>query len=314
MVKYSQLQENDIQEITSNYELTVINFESLEGGSGNSNYFLQTEQGKFVLTVCEIDFVRAVSVGKLLLYLEERDFPTTRLRTLAKGDLTTMYLGKPIIIKPHIFGKVLIELDTAMIGQVGMAMARLHQIPAPDFLPEVHDYGLEAFSNAIGQNIDPEFEAWLAERRAYLIRNISPELPRGFIHGDLFYDNVLFEGNKLKAIIDFEEACRYYKVFDLGMGVLGLCVEGTKVNLAKARALGIGYQKIQSLTEQEKECLQLFSEYAAIATAYWRFWKFNIHTPIAEKSDKYWEMAAIARNISAIPKARFMEAVFNSKP
>ena len=122
------------------------------------------------------------------------------------------------------------------------------------------------------------------------------------------------EVKSMVQIIDFEEACRYYNVFDLGMGVLGLCAEGTKVNLAKARALGIGYQKIQSLTEQEKECLQLFSEYAAIATAYWRFWKFNIHTPIAEKSDKHWEMAAIARNISAIPKARFMEAVFNSKP
>ena len=54
MVKYSQLQENDIQEITSNYELAVINFESLEGGSGNSNYLLHTEQGKFVLTVFEI--------------------------------------------------------------------------------------------------------------------------------------------------------------------------------------------------------------------------------------------------------------------
>lgn len=95
------------------------------------------------------------------------------------------------------------------------------------------------------------------------------------------------------------------------MGVLGLCVEGTKVNLAKVQALVIGYQKIRSLAEQEKECLQLFAEYAAIATAYWRFWKFNIHRPIAEKGDAHWKMAAIARNVSAIPKARFMEAVFN---
>lgn len=311
MVKYSQLQENDIQEIANNYELTVIDFESIEGGSGNSNYLLHAEQGKFVLTVFEIDLARAISMGKLLLYLEEFDFPAIRLYPLAKGDPTTTYLGKPIIIKPYIFGQVCKELDATMLGQAGMAMASLHQIPAPDFLPEVHDYGLEAFSNAIGQNIDPEFETWLAERRAYLERNISPGLPRGLIHGDLFYDNLLFEGNKFKVIIDFEEACRYYKVFDLGMGVLGLCVEGTKVNLAKTRALVIGYQKIRSLAEQEKECLQLFAEYAAIATSYWRFWKFNIHSPIAEKADKHWQMVAIARNVSAIPKAQFMEAVFN---
>jgi len=310
MVNYSQLQEDDIQEIARNYELTVYSFEFMEGGSGNSNYLLHTRQGKFVLTVCEIELARVVSMGKLLLYLEEYEFPATRLYPLANGDLTTRYLGKPIIIKPHIFGQVRNELTTAMLRQAGMAMARLHQIPAPDFLPEVHDYGLEAFSNAIGQNIDPEFEAWLTERRAYLERTIASGLPRGLIHGDLFYDNVLFDNKSIKAFIDFEEACNYYEVFDLGMGVLGLCVEGTEVNLAKARALVIGYQKIQSLAEQEKECLQLFAEYAAIATAYWRFWKFNIHTPIADKADRHWKMAEIARNVSSIPKKRFMEDVF----
>jgi len=311
MVNYSQLHKTDIQEIITNYKLTVIDFESIEGGSGNSNYLLHTEQGKFVLTVLEIDLARAISMGKLLLYLEECDFPTTRLCPTVKGDLTTMYLGKPIILKPFIFGQVWKDLDANMLEQAGMAMARLHQIPAPDFLPEVHDYGLEVFSKAIGRNIDPEFEAWLAERRATLKRNIPPGLPRGLIHGDLFYDNIIFEGQNIKAFIDFEGACRYYKVFDLGMGVLGLCVEDTEVNLTKARALVFGYQKIRSLAEQENECLQLFTEYAAIATSYWRFWKFNIHTPIAEKADKHWKMAAIAKNVNAIPKACFMEAVFN---
>ena len=311
MVKYSQLHKTDIQEITSNYELTVIDFESIEGGSGNSNYLLHTEQGKFVLTVMEIDLARAICLVKLLLYLEDYDFPATRLYPLVKGSLTTIYLGKPIIIKPFIFGQVWKDLDAPMLEQAGMAMAKLHHIPAPDFLPEVHDYGLEAFSKAIGRNIDPEFESWLAERHAALERNISPGLPRGLIHGDLFYDNIIFEDQSIKAFIDFEEACRYYKVFDLGMGVLGLCVEDTEVNLTKARALVFGYQKIRSLAEQENECLQLFTEYAAIATSYWWFWKFNIHTPIAEKADKHWKMAAIARNVNAIPKARFMEAVFN---
>ena len=52
-------------------------------------------------------------------------------------------------------------------------------------------------------DINPEFEAWATRRMAYLEQRIPPGLPQGLIHGDVFYDNVLFEGQKLAAIIDF---------------------------------------------------------------------------------------------------------------
>jgi homoserine kinase type II len=135
-------------------------------------------------------------------------------------------------------------------------------------------------------------------------------LPRGLIHGDVFYDNVLFAGKKLKAIIDFEDACQYYKVFDLGMAVVGLCTSESKVELTRVRSLINGYQSGRMLDVVEKESLQLFIEYAAIATSSWRFWKYNIVAPHVGKSDKHWEMVNIAKDVSAIPKNTFMNTVF----
>ena len=84
----------------------------------------------------------------------------------------------------------------------------------------------------------------------------------------------------------------------------------SKVSLIKIRSLVNGYQIIRELEEQEKEVLQLFVEYAAIATSSWRFWKYNIDTPIAEKSDIHYEMVNISKDVRGVPEAEFIRAVF----
>lgn len=312
MARYTQLESADIQEIVRQYNLAVVDFAPIEGGAGNSSYKLQTEQGDYVLTVFD-DKTRnyVVRLGKLLSWLAEWEFPTTRLTLSLKGSSVAMYRDKPILLKPFITGQVCTVWDEAMLRQVGMALATLHQVPVPDFMPDKHSYGRQAFATVIGQNIHPFYESWLAERHAYLIQCIPSDLPRTLIHGDLFYDNVLFEGQMFRAIIDFEEACRYYRTFDLGMGIVGLCTQGTTVALDKARSFVGGYQQGQRLEEREKEALQLFVEYAAIATSYWRFWKYYIHMPLPEKADKPFQMKQLAEAVRAIPKANFLAAIFN---
>jgi Ser/Thr protein kinase RdoA (MazF antagonist) len=83
------------------------------------------------------------------------------------------------------------------------------------------------------------------------------------------------------------------------------------VALDKVQALVAGYQRIRQLEEKEKETLQLFSEYAATLVSCWRYWKYNIDTPIAKEARNHWPMVRIAEKIGGIPQARFLEAVFN---
>ncbi len=310
MATYTPFEQRDVQDVADNYALRVVGFEPIEGGA-NSSYALHTEQGDYVLTVFEEkSWTEVVQIGHLLLLLADYEFPTTRLRAPTNGGLATKYRDKPVMVKHYIAGQVFKDLNKTMVSQVGVAMARLHQVPAPDFLPDKHAYGLHVFSRVIDRNINPAYESWLADQLAYLARSLPCDLPRGLIHGDVFYDNVLFEGRELRAIIDFEEACHYYKGFDLGMAIVGLCAEGTTIALDKARALVHGYQQVQSLEESEKEALQLFVEYAATATSSWRFWKYQIDTPTAQKANKHWQMVRLAEEVGAIAKARFLEAIF----
>ena len=150
----------------------------------------------------------------------------------------------------------------------------------------------------------------------YLKRHIISGLPKGLIHGDLFYDNILFTSSSnnsiaFKAFIDFEEACNYYLVFELGMGILGCCIKSNTIDLDKARAFVRGYQRERPLADQEKESLQLFIQYAAVALSYWRFNKYNIKEPNENMASQHWEMVEVAKNISEVSDMHFLNSIFN---
>jgi homoserine kinase type II len=113
-----------------------------------------------------------------------------------------------------------------------------------------------------------------------------------------------------KAIIDFEEACHYYLIFELGMGILGTCVNDITVDLDKARALVSGYEEVRPLTKIEKESLQLFVRYAAVATSYWRFNKYNIEEPGEDRASHHLQMMQIAKAVGEISKTHFFDAIF----
>ncbi len=311
MATYTTLTQKDIQDMADNYNLKVIKFAPIEGGNGNSSYKLTTQTDNYVLTVCDDKTLDEVAVmAKLLLLLQQHDFPCTRVISSANNDLITLFKDKPVMLKGYVEGDVFESLDSQMLVQLGAETAKLNQIPAPNYLPTEHPYGRSYFPQVISLNIDTKYESWLKKQTDDLERGISQDLPLALIHGDLFFDNLLFDKTNFNAIIDFEEACHYYRVFELGMAIIGTCVEDTKIDLEKASALVRGYQQIIELELIEKESLQMFVQYAATATSYWRFDKYNIDSPEADKANKHWQMVQLAEAINEIPSKDFIHAVF----
>ncbi|MBC8506218.1 MAG: homoserine kinase [Chloroflexi bacterium] len=310
MTQYTKLLENELQELASRYGLKLIGHQPIEQGAANSNYLLDTKQGKYILTIFEIEPVRVAHMCKVLELLAEYEFPAPRIQKQVNENLTTMYQGKPVLVKPYITGQVIKDPDANLLSQAGTAMARLHEIPIPDFLPDKHTYLTITYPKVIKDGKDQKYTNWLSHRISALRKKIPSGLPIGLIHGDLFYDNVLFEEENFKAILDFEDAHQSHKVFDLGMTVVGLCTEGTTVVLSRVRTLMDGYQKVRLLDMSERDSLQLFIEYAAILTSSWRFWKYTLDTPDIKKSRKHLQMVRIAKNVRAMPKSRFVNTVF----
>ena len=312
MAIYTQIDLDDIKRIVSRYDLgRVSDFENMKGGQANSSFILTTTAGFFILSIYdEKTFSEVEQLADLLRHLEERGFPTTRVVSASDGCPVTEHQGNPVIIKRYLQGSVPKQMQPPMLYRLGREIARLHQIEAPGGLPNRFAYGLKSFDEVIFSPANAEYRSWLKEKKAYLEQIINPDLHRGLIHGDIFYDNTLVKGDELVAIIDFEEACRYYTVFDLGMCAVGACTTDGLVDRKKTRVLVDGYQSFRRIEPAEKEQLQAFVIYGAAATSFWRFRQYNLIRPHSVNSKAYLKMNAIADQIHGLPPAEFSREVF----
>jgi homoserine kinase type II len=310
MSHYSVLNEVDILEIIKEYGIeTLDSYTLLSGGSENTNYLIASEKRKFVLTICEQKTSKnAKELTYLLEYLAKHGFETSKvLRTIA-GEPIAYWQEKPVMLKIFLEGNILEILPSHTLEKIGSEMGRLHQIEAPSYLPKVLSYGEEYFHEVSTYAASSSFEIWLKEIKNYIEPLLSIDLPKSLIHSDIFYSNIVVskDGSQV-SIMDFEEAANYYRIFDVGMTIVGLCTEGEKVNLKEAGYLMKGYQREIQLTEKEKLALQAFTVYAASAMTFWRHQNFNHSNPDPEMYDHYLGLKVIADYVRKIPTIAFLE-------
>ena len=211
------------------------------------------------------------------------------------------------MLKHYIEGNFTANLSGNILFQLGKEIAQLHKIPAPSYLPQSFPYGRNYFSDVTDSNLDHTYIEWLSEKNSYLEKHIPANLPLALIHGDVFFDNVIIREDQLIGIIDFEEACHYYRCFDLGMLIVGACSDREGVSFDKAARFISGYQKEITLKPIEQETLKIFAVYAAVATSFWRFRQYHLIRPNPQMYEKHVEMQRLADIISACPNSRFME-------
>ncbi|MEM7116354.1 MAG: homoserine kinase [Chloroflexota bacterium] len=299
-----------VETLHQKYDLSHWHVQPLSGGHANSSFLLDGPDGAFILTVFETaPLPKVVRLGRILQWLAAYNFPTTRIVPTAKGKLVGKKWGKPHLLKHYIAGETDKSLSDSLLYELGCKIGHLHQISPPPFLATRHDY-YTLWSTVLNNSINPTFGQWLVAEVEKIADQIPATLPKGLIHGDIFWDNVLVSQGKLQAIIDFERAHYQVKLFDIGMAIVGTCVTQGEVDLAKARALVTGYESQRALQTAEKKWLQRLIRYGALLTAVWRFWKYHLEMPSPDKAQEHEKMVKIADNISSIAAPDFAKAVF----
>ncbi len=311
MASYLQLDIEKIIEIMPEYGLDLKRFESIKGGACNSSFLLHTKQGKYILTVFEDHDMEYISnYCHILIHLKKNHFQTSDLIIMENGNYVSELFGKPMILKTYLEGEVHKNLDEEMLKQIGTKLAKLHNLPTTKKIPTKYPHGVQEFHKVIGNDIDPFYESWLIDQIDFINDEIDQELPRSLIHGDLFFDNILFLDGQLSVFIDFVESCNYFKIFDLGMAVVGQCMQNEEISYKKVKALLSGYESIRELEDREKDAFQFFIEYAVVVISFWRYKRYNVHKIVEEKKQDHTEMAKNSRLIRSIPRSEFKKSVF----
>ena len=268
-----------LEDLLARYDVgRLLDHRPASHGIENSNYFITTSKdgtrSQWVLTILEQPSHSGSGYVPLLDLCHEAGLPVAPVVRNISGNAIESLGGKAAMLAPMLPGKHVDNPCVQQLEALGGFVAEFHRATsAPGF--EVAPY--------------PRDACWLQDRRTGVRGQMGPadasivtdtvervvdllnrkdiaELPAGVVHGDLFRDNVLFDGPRLTGVVDFHHAARGYLVYDLAVAANDWCsVPGGGLEPARATALVSAYHRIRPLTDLEIDCFSGFLLYAAAA-------------------------------------------------
>ena len=308
MAHYSILNKADILEILKPYSIfNIKKFQILDGGSENTNYKIDSEVGKIVLTISEQKTIQEVQdLAELLDHLKKNNFDTSELVHTSQNKSFTIYKNKPVMVKRYLEGKIMSDIPLHLLKQIGADSATLHKINPPDFLREIMWCGIERFNEVEQYALNSSFDLWLKSTANYIDKHLTADLPKAFIHSDIFASNVIINDKNTKAtIMDFEEASYNYRLFDIAILTISLCSKDGSIDFSRVSLIIKGYTSVTKITDEEKQALQPLIVYAAAGVALWRHKNFNYTNPDDNLKDSFLYMKNLADNVRDMPSTYF---------
>jgi homoserine kinase type II len=261
---------------------TLEDLKGISAGIENTNYFVYTTAGRYVLTLFEkLTAAELPFYLDLMAHLADHGIPSARPLPDRSGSLLGELNGKPAALVSFLPGRDVEQPGGAHCEAVGAMLARIHlagqsfgkRMDNPRGLPWWREVMPE-----IVRFLPAADAALLREEVDFQSRNRFDALPRGAIHGDLFRDNALFEGTRVSGVIDFYFACTDTLLYDVAICVNDWCVTADGgLDEARARALLEAYSGTRPYTDAERAAWQAMLRAAAL-----RFWisrLYDFHLP-----------------------------------
>ena len=277
MAVYTKLSENELEVFFSKYNLgKLLNYKGIKEGIENTNYFIQTEKGKFILTLYEkrVEEKDLPFFINLMRNLFDKNFPSPEPIINNNGNYISEILEKKAAVVSFLDGYAKKVLNPNDCREVGINAAKLHLITKDLTGRRENKLSINSWRKIyikVKKNcskIHPNLPEIIEKNLDEIEKNWPKNIPSGIIHADLFPDNIFFKNNKLSGIIDYYFSCYDYYAFEIAICLNALCFEGKNENLSfnvtKAKKFIDGYSNIRKLTEEEKKSLKVLCQGAAI--------------------------------------------------
>ena len=274
MAVYTDVSFEDLETLLSGYDIGApLAFKGIAEGVENSNFYLQTDRGAFILTLYE----KRVKLDDLPFFLGLMEHLAAHglscplpVRDKAGRQSTTLK-GRAAAILTFLNGVSLRRPDAAHCQAAGEALAQLHAagdgfaITRANALSVAGWHELAVATLPRADEIQPGLSALIADSLAALERDWPCDLPVGVIHADLFPDNVLFMGDKVSGVIDFYFACNDMLAYDLAVLLNSWCFETDGAyNITKGKAMIAGYRAGRAMDAAEIAAMPLLMRGAAL--------------------------------------------------
>ena len=281
MSVYTPVSAAELTAWLANYSVgRLVACEPIEAGIENSNYFVTTSQGRYVLTLFErLPAQELPFYLDLMAHLARHGIPCPA----PIADLTDHYLqrlnGKPAALVTRLPGRSLERPQASHCAEVGALLARMHLAGRSYGAYLDNPRGPKWWRVAAGDVasfLDPARQKLLADELQFQSEHRFPDLPRGPVHADLFRDNALFEKGRISGVIDFYFAGVDCLLYDVAVCVNDWCLVDARTDPrleeTRTRALLEAYAAVRPFAPAERAAWEAMLRAAAL-----RFWLSRLH-------------------------------------
>ena len=273
MSVYTPVGRAELESFLRHYDLgALVDFEGISAGIENTNYFVTTTAGEFVLTLFE-----ALSAEELpyfldlMAYLAEHGVPSAHPMPDEQGRYLRTLNGKPAALVQRLPGHNVEAPNPVQCAELGKAVGHMHVVgqdfPGRRDNPRGPHWWAETAAKVLPR-LAPDAARLLEAELAFQRQHAHDALPRGVIHADLFRDNALFVGDRLTGIIDFYYACNDVLLYDVAVTVNDWCTTDTgELDSPRLDAFLDAYRQERDFTAAERAAWPVMLRAAAL-----RFW------------------------------------------
>lgn len=273
MAVYTEVSFEDLERLLEQYDIgTPLTFKGIAEGIENSNFYLQTDRGAFILTLYE----KRMTAGDLPFFLGLMEYLAGRgvhcpLPVKTKDGRSRISVnGRDAAIVTFLTGIALRRPGVAHCAAGARALAGLHRAGEGFAIARANGLGPKnwrplADSIHGADSIEDGLAALIAASLDELEAGWPKGLPSGVIHADFFPDNVLFMQDEVGGVIDFYFACDDFYVYDLAIMLNAWCFElDGSYNITKGQAVIGAYRGARPLGEAEIAALPVLMRGAAL--------------------------------------------------
>lgn len=278
MSVYTPVSAEDLDAWLARYAVgALVELAPIAAGIENTNYFVTTAKGRYVLTLYErLPAEDLPFYLNLMAHLARNGCAVPAPEPDRTGALFSILNGKPAGLVARVDGAPIERPDAAHCGAVGASLAQLHRAAQTYRARLTNKRGptwWRQAARAVRPFLTPRQDALLQRELAFQQGFAKLKLPKAAIHADLFCDNVLFDGLTVAGIIDFGFAATDFLAYDIAITANDWCDDGDGgLDEELAAALLAGYHRVRPLTDDERSHWGDLTRAAAL-----RFWLSRLY-------------------------------------
>lgn len=289
MAVYTQVSAEAMSALLARYGVgALVSAKGIAEGVENSNYLVETDGGRFILTLYEkrVDAADLPFFLSLLDHLAARGRPVPRALADRSGRQIQTVAGRPACLIEFLPGVSLGDPSPAQARAAGAELGRMH-VALRDFpgsrANALGPGGWHELARRCGEQLEtiaPGLGTRVRQELAFLDEHWPATLPRAVIHADLFPDNVLMLGETVTGLIDFYFSCTDIRAWDLAVMHAAWCFapDGRRFDPALGDALIAGYDTAHGLSAAERQAFEILARGACLRFLLTRAWDW-LNTP-----------------------------------